>query len=269
MARFSEQHEILKSSRTRARRYFFIKWFVWCGVGFVLIGGSGYGLMASGALTIARVRVEGVRLADHEKVIDVLATTAGTKAPRAWFGPGYMPFWFFLSPPESFFSAFPMFREATIDLDIFSREVVIRAEERELYGVWCLEGGACYAFDREGVIFGQAPTTFGTLVTKVSDMRTAPFTSGEVILPDTAWRAHLLRTLSILTGVRLTPRLITIREFALREWEVTLADGPVLKFSFMFVPERLDETLTTLSRRTDFQALTYLDFRVRDRLYYK
>lgn len=269
MTKFSESHEILKSSRRRARRYFFIKWFIWCGVGLVLIGGSGYGLIASGALTVDKVRVEGVRLADHGKVIDVLAATAGTKAPRAWFGPDRMPFWFFLSPPESFFSAFPMFREATIDPDIFSREIVIRAEERGLYGVWCLEGGICYAFDYEGVIFGQAPATFGTLVTKVYDVRTAPFTTGEVVLPDPVWRAHLLQTLSILTAVRLTPRLITIRESALREWEVTLADGPVLKFSFTFVPERLDETLTTLSRRADFSALTYLDFRVRDRLYYK
>jgi hypothetical protein len=269
MARFSEQQQILKGPRARARRHFLLKTLLSVGVMVVILGGGTYAAIATGVLTVRALRVEGVRLADHDKVTSALAETMGARIPLAWFGRDSMLFWLFAEPPEPFLAAFPMFREVDISPDIIAREVAIRAIERELYGVWCLAGGICYAFDDDGIIFGQAPGTFGTLITKVTDVRTAPFSAGEVVLPDAEWRAHLLHTLAILRALRLTPRVITVREPALREWEVTLAEGPILKFSFTFVPERLDEALTTLSRRDDFRALTYLDFRVRDRLYYK
>jgi hypothetical protein len=135
--------------------------------------------------------------------------------------------------------------------------------------VWCLAGGDCYAFDREGIAFGRAPETYGTLITKVSDVRTAALAPGEAVLATSEWRARILETLEIIGALHLSPRIITVREEALREWDVALVEGPTLKFSFSFVPERLEDALASLSRRGDFRALTYLDFRVPDRLYYK
>ncbi|MFH0806772.1 MAG: hypothetical protein V1885_03555 [Candidatus Brennerbacteria bacterium] len=269
MARFSEQHEILKGSRTRARRRMFFKIIIGWVVVLALLGGGIYTLIVTDALKVREVRVEGVRLADHAKVKSVLAESVGGEAPRSWFADDLTLFWLFLKPPESFLNAFPMFRKVDVVTHLFSREVVIRVAERELYGVWCIVGGECFAFDDEGVVFGKAPATYGTLVTKVTDVRTATFSAGESVLSDAEWRGRMLRTLGVLRELRLTPRAITVREPALREWEVVLAEGPTLKFSFAFAPERLDETLTTLSRRADFRALTYLDFRVQDRLYYK
>lgn len=269
MARFSGQHEILKGARTRSRRRLALKIFVWWAVALVVVGGGIYALIVTDALAVREIRVEGVRLADHEKMKAVLTETAGTNALRAWFGSDLLPFWLFLDVPETFLAAYPMFREVDITTDIFSRTITVRASERELYGVWCISGGECYAFDREGIVFGRAPATYGTLVTKVTDARSAPFSFGETVLSDTAWRTHMLTTLKVVRASQLTPKTIVVREPALREWEVTLVEGPVMKFSFTFVPERLDETLSTLSHRVDFRALTYLDFRVQDRLYYK
>lgn len=269
MKRFSEQHEILKSSRTRARRRTVLKVAMWWCVALVVLGGGAYALVATDVLTVREVRVEGVRLADRGKVKDALVKNVGGRAPRSWFDEHLMPFWLFLDPPEEFLAEFPMFREVDVVPRLFAREVVIQVVERELHGIWCLEGRECYAFDNEGVVFGRAPVTYGVLITKVMDVRTAPFAPGEMVLPDPEWRVRMLQTLKILDELRLTLRAITVHEPAVREWEVALAEGPLLKFSFAFVPERLDETLTTLSHRIDFRALTYLDFRVRDRLYYK
>lgn len=264
-----EQHEFLKGSRVRARRRTLIKALLWCGAVILMLGGVGYALVATDTLTVEEVRVEGVRLADHERVVARLAAAASVHAPRSWFNERLMLFWLFLDPPEEFLAEFPMFREVDVVPRLFAREVVIRVVERELHGIWCLEGRECYAFDNEGVVFGRAPVTYGVLITKVMDVRTAPFAPGEMVLPDPEWRVRMLHTLKILNDLRLTSRAITVHEPAVREWEVALAEGPLLKFSFAFIPERLDETLTTLSRRVDFRALTYLDFRVRDRLYYK
>lgn len=268
MARFSEQQHLLKGSRARARRRIFFKVFLGWVLVVVLLGGGIYLMFTTGALAVAEVRVEGVRLADHEKVKAALAEAAAYP-PRSWLPEDFTLFWLFLNPPEAFRASFPMFRDVKVTTNLFAREVVIRAEERELYGVWCLAGGDCYAFDREGIAFGKAPETSGTLITKVSDVRAAALAPGEVVLPNAEWRGRMLETLAVLDALRLSPRTITVREEALREWEVALAEGPTLKFSFAFMPERLEDALATLSRRGDFRALTYLDFRVPDRLYYK
>lgn len=269
MARFLEQHEILKGSHARARRkrtrtalFFFI-----CVL--LIIGGAGYALFTTEALTLREVRVEGIRLTDPEAVKEALVDAAEMETLRSWISPDLIPFWFFLRPPSSFLAAYPMFQEVEIHPRLFSREVVIRVTERELYGVWCLQNKQCYAFDEEGTVFGPAPSLEGSLITKVADVRSAPFAEGEAVLPDTEWRARLFETLGVLTRLHLTVRAVMVRDPTLREWEVGLAEGPLLKFSFSFVPPGLEETLSSLARRPDFRALTYLDFRVRDRLYYK
>lgn len=268
MARFSEQQHLVKASRSRARRRAMVKIFLGWFLVLVVCGGGAYFLFTTEALIVREVRVEGVRLVDHERVKETLAA-AVTLPPRSWFGRELTPFWLFLAPPESFFTEFPMFSGAEVTTDLFARKVTIRAEERELYGVWCLAGTDCYAFDLDGIAFGKAPTTHGTLVTRVNDARTAALRPGETVLANAEWRVRMLETLAILDTLRLSPRVITVHEEALREWEVALAEGPTLKFSFAFVPERLEDALASLSRRGDFRALTYLDFRIPDRLYYK
>lgn len=268
MARISEQHHILHGARAHARRRMMFKFIAWWMAALALIGGGTYALVETDALIVQEVRVEGVRLADHEKVKEALAAAA-MRPPRSWFGEQLTPFWLFLGAPKSFLAAFPMFRDVTVRTDVFSRTVTIRAEERELYGVWCRSGGDCYAFDREGIVFGEAPDTRGTLIARVMDARTEPLVNGEAVLTDAGWRGRILETLAVIHALKLTPRTITVHEDALREWEVALAEGPTLRFSFTFVPERLEDALASLSRRGDFRTLTYLDFRVPDRLYYK
>lgn len=264
-----EQHELLKGSHARTRHRALLKIFLGWGAIFLALGGAGYALVATDALAVASVRVEGVRLADHARVKTALAEALEAHAPRAWLGSGLMPFWLFAEPPAAFREAFPMFRAVTIAPRLFAREVVIEAEERELYGVWCVKSGACYAFDREGIAFGSAPRVTGALVTKVEDAREAPLAAGDPVLAESAWRANLLRTLAVVRAAHLAPRAITVLDLSRREWEVVLTEGPVLKFSFAFVPERLADALASLARRADFRSLTYLDFRVPDRLFYK
>ncbi|MDP3975228.1 MAG: hypothetical protein Q8P88_03015 [Candidatus Jorgensenbacteria bacterium] len=269
MKRFSEQEELLKGPRSRARRKRLWVALISWGIVLVILGGAGYALVVTDALLVQSVRVEGVRLADQERVKAALVSAAETSVLRAWVGPDLLFFWLFFEPPASFLAAYPMFREADVVPYPFTREIVIRVTERALYGVWCLAGGACYAFDEEGTVFGPAPSLEGSLITKVTDVRSAPFVAGETVLPDPEWRARMFETLGALTRLHLTVRAVRVQDLALREWEVGLAEGPLLKFSFVFVPQGLEETLSLLARRPDFHGLTYLDFRVRDRLYYK
>lgn len=269
MVRIEEQHKILHRMRRRSRRRAFFVAALWVLGALVLAGGAGYALIATEVLAVREVRVEGVRLAKPDRVRAALEDALGAQTVRSWFRPDLLPFWFFATPPPSFLESFPMFRDADIEVRLATRTVVVRVSERELYGVWCREGTVCYAFDREGVVFGAAPSTSGALVTKVEDTRKGALAPGDAVLTNPEWRDRLIATLDVLRALRLTPRAITVREEKLREWEVALAEGPTLRFSFTFVPDRLEEALAALSRRADFHSLTYLDFRVRDRLYYK
>lgn len=269
MKRFSEQGELLKKSRTRARHRALIRIFAWFAGAFALLGAGAYALVVSEALAVREVRVEGARLVSGETVTRALADAAGARTLRGWIGADLMPFWFFLKPPQAFLAAHPVFREVTVRPRLFAREVVIRVSERALFGVWCLEKRNCYAFDEEGVAFGKAPDVFGALIVKVEDARTMPLSLGAYVLADAGDRAVFRDVLAALARARITLRAVTVGDAALREWEVSLAGGPLLKFSFAFAPERLDEALAALSRRPDFRALALLDFRVKDRLYYK
>ena len=268
--RLTQPNEIVKGSRIAARRRSMIRLSIAWLVAAVVLGGIIYALIATNALMVQRVRVEGVKLADPARVAEALiAKVSDAHAIRAWMSASYTPFWLFLKTPESFFAAYPIFRTADIAVHPFTREVVVTVMERSFFGAWCLTGGTCYAFDDQGVVFGAAPSLKGTVVTKVDDARRDPLHAGDPVLRDTVWRERFFETLGIISRAHLTPRTITVKDEELREWDVMLAEGPVLQFSFMFVPARLDEALATLSARSDFRALAYLDFRVPDRLFYK
>lgn len=251
------------------RRRLIARVLIGWGAVVAILGGGVYALVATNALAVNEIRVEGVRLADQASVKETLVASAREGRMRGWIGPELIPFWFFLDPPSSFFAAYPMFKSAEVDVQLFARTVAIRVTERALYGTWCIKSGTCYAFDEGGTVFGEVPTLEGVVVSKIADERTAPFAPGESVIPEGAWRERFFETLEVLARLKLTPRAITVRDYAVREWDVALAEGPLLKFSFMFVPERLEEALQTISRRADFRGMEYLDFRVQDRLFYK
>lgn len=269
MKQHTNARHLLKGSRASARRRMFLFAALWIALSIALVGAAGYGIRATGALEVQEVKVEGVRLANPEDVREAISRALAERPLRARFGRSLLPFWLFAKPDPSFFARYPMLKNLIVDIDVFGRKVVLRADERELSGVWCSTDGACQAFDGEGVAFGAAPSLRGTVVLKVTDERRTPLAVGEAVLADAAWRARFFETIAALGALRLAPARITVRDAALREWEINLLEGPLLRFSFMFVPEGLEDTLRTLARRPDFRSLKYLDFRVPDRLFYQ
>jgi hypothetical protein len=173
-------------------------------------------------------------------------------------------------------SLVPAVSNIGIDAKYSGRTVAVTAEERMMEGVWCIEvasgtvpAGGCYAFDSHGIFFADAPEIHGSLLLKVTDENPGPRALGARILFDPVWYANFMETLKDLKESGYTVTKIAVRRDEFREWAVTLDSDVEMRFSFDFVPPSFGNALVNLAERFDFSKLSYLDFRVPNRIYYK
>ena len=62
---------------------------------------------------------------------------------------------------------------------------------------------------------------------------------------------------------------VAVKDLNLEEWEVETARGPVFRFNLNFMPSNLESILDNLDEKFDFGKVTYFDFRIENRIYYK
>lgn len=229
-----------------------------------------YFILSSDFFRVRRIEVAGVQGAPEAELVGrTTAYLAGRGTIASWLGPENILFWRMAPAHISFAGMYPIIAEVVRTVDVGERSVHLVAKEREGFGVWCAGESACYAFDREGVIFAKAPKSEGTLVLRVRDMSGKEPLVGAAILPRTEWRENFFKTLEILEGRNVPMREIIVRGLDVREWEVKTAYGFSLLFSLDFTPDNLSAVLRDLEKRISLSALSYLDFRIPNRLFYQ
>ncbi len=84
-------------------------------------------------------------------------------------------------------AAFPAITDIRVKKEPF-HGLVINFEKRIQIGIWChpagghLEGDNCYYFDKEGIIFKEAPQTEGALILKIEDFEKKEVSLGDKVL---------------------------------------------------------------------------------------
>ncbi len=188
---------------------------------------------------------------------------------KALVGPRNMLFWGIGAKPSSL-EDLPAVKSVDISSNLMKRTVSISVVPRTPAGVICeATSTVCFVFDESGIIFSPSPDVEGSLILKVNDFTGRYLMPGENVLSDPDWFQNFMAVVNTLKSKGFAISEIDFNDLSLREWQVSLIDGPVFYFSFGFVPDDFSSILANLSMRMDFKRASYVDFRVPDRIYYK
>ena len=203
---------------------------------------------------------------DDVFISDLERRIIGSSKALAMLGPDNVLFWKLANLSESDLA--PGVSNIKIDSDILSKKVNISVEKRDLFGIWC-SLGKCFGFDKDGVIFSEAPDVAGFLILKIKDENTRVVSLGSLVLPKREWIANVLDTVKILSENDTAVSSVKIRNLSLEEWEIEISNGLRFYFSLNFIPENLKDIVQKLDKKLSLEKLSYIDFRVPSRIYYR
>lgn len=75
---------------------------------------------------------------------------------------------------------FPTITDISIKKELF-HSLIVNFEKRIQIGIWC-NNANCYYFDKEGIVFKEAPITEGALILKIEDFEKKEVSSGDQVL---------------------------------------------------------------------------------------
>ena len=251
-----------------------MKFLLWSGVFLVFCGalvGAFYFVLNSAFFKVKGFEVSESRYTPNETLLAALnADMIGRSRLLSVLGPDNILFWEFGEKPEAL-SNLPLVARISVKTNLTAGKVSVKAEERDFSGIWCLsaEGADCYAVDDNGIIFARAPEAKGALILKVTDENARPLVLGRPFFVNQTWRENLFKTWEIMKNHGLVISKVAVKDLNLEEWEVETARGPVFRFNLNFMPSNLESILDNLDEKFDFGKVTYFDFRIENRIYYK
>lgn len=237
-------------------------------VGISIIGLS-YAILYTNLLKIKDFEIENARLVTIDQIITAL-TIENIKNNnwRHWFGADNLLFWIgqttTIAPEE-----IPLLANLEIKINFPKKEITLLVEERKLTGVWCFEEDKCFGFDQQGIIFAEVPNIEGNLILKIEDQNNLSLQLGQQIFKKSNWIENILAVATTLQENKIAFSLIKIRALELQEWEVILPSNLVIYLDLNSIPEDLGKILKRLDQELALSELSYIDFRVPNRIYYK
>jgi len=184
---------------------------------------------------------------------------------------GYSHFWVWPSSwRKEDLKELPHLKQINFKPNYKERKLVAEVKERDFLGIWCneLSGGAdCVWFDEEGIAFESSLRPDGYLIFNILDQSTSSRKLGEEVIDKKRFEnigvlEEILRS-SDLSYRRLG--LTSKRD----ELFVEVSNGPRLSFSLDFPSRYVADILDSLRRREVFSSLTYVDFRIQNKVFYK
>ncbi len=235
--------------------------------GGALIGVS-YFVLYSDFFKVSAFDIKEPKFTTKENLLAALnAEMIGRSKILSLLGPDNILFWELGKKPQTL-AALPLLSQLSLNTDLIAKKVMVIAEEREFEGIWC-SAEDCYVFDKEGIVFARAPNTEGFLILKIYDENNRPLVAGAPVFTKSNWRENVFKTLEVMENHGFTISRVNIKDFGLQEWEVKTTEGPVFQFSLNFVPQSLEKILENLNQKFEFDKVSYFDFRVENRIYYK
>lgn len=171
---------------------------------------------------------------------------------------------------ENLAAVFPAITNLKIKKELF-HTIAVSFEKRTQVGFWCNESG-CYSFDKDGIIFKEAPISEGSLILKIKDFEKKSVLMGDKILDYN----NLKFILSFAEAMEKDSRLKII-EFKIKPasnidleasfdggWSVYLdpAQNPEAEATNLF-------TVVGESLKNNLDNLAYIDLRIPSRIFYK
>lgn len=257
-------------SRRKGKKMNFFRFSVFflLGVGCICIG-IAYFILFGNFWSVRSIRVEGSRLVDNSVLISAIASEFHARSPIAAgiLGQNHIGFWMFYEKPFEI-PWMPEVKDIRVNVDFSSRVVNISVRERSVAAVVCVENNAeCYAIDEGGIVFSKIPWVEGVLVPRFEEK--GEIFLGEKYFRKEEWFKNILSTLSILRESNIVPERIVRGVDNTEEWEAIISSGIHLYFNLNFIPDDLGKIIEDIRARGGFSGVSYFDFRVQNRVYYK
>lgn len=169
-------------------------------------------------------------------------------------------------------ATFPEITDINIKKELFHR-LVVDFEKRTQIGIWCrTQTNECFYFDKEGIIFKEAPQTEGSLILKIEDSTKNSVSLGDSVLNDrqltfmTSFNKKIIENNSF-NIIKFRIKSLENRDLEAitnRGWSIYLdqSQDPTLEANNLFTI--LGEIIKEKSSR-----LEYVDLRIPTRVFYK
>lgn len=219
---------------------------------------------------IKAIEVKGAEGIPQSNVLSLLTSDAIKNSwPNRFLGSNNLLVW-----PDSFsgkdLSLIPSIRSAQVEKDYSAKKITVNVTMRRPFGIWCLEKenpAECLWFDEDGVMYKQAFASEGNLIRVIKDYSQNNIGINDDVLPSELL-PNLFPILDVLQKSGLSIKEVGLYHLDLEELEIKTFNGPKILFSLRFPPQGALEVINSLKTR-GFKNLTYIDFRVENRAYYK
>lgn len=234
-----------------------------------LSGGLIYSVSRLNFFKVKDFNVQGTNLISKEALLAEIAEGIKHQPKwRTWFGKDNILFWQFNKNTSFKSGSIASLAALEVKTDLIQKKVEIVAKDRELYAVWCVSG-ECYGIDETGIPFILVAEPQGVLILKIEDENQKEIKLGKPVFEKNEWFKNIKNAVETIKENNLPVKIIKIKDFRIEEWEAEIYLGFSVFFSLNFLPENFNNILKNLSKDLNFKKLNYLDFRVKNRIYYK
>jgi hypothetical protein len=126
----------------------------------------------------------------------------------------------------------------------------------------------CEWFDDEGVVYGRAFLSQGSLIPVVHDRSQEKAGEGRRVLPKDQLDAFLTIT-QIMRTRSISPKEMEVTAGTKQELTVVTYNGPKLLFTLRTMPDQVATVLDDFIKRGNINSLQYIDFRSPKRAFYQ
>ncbi|MBI2064929.1 MAG: FtsQ-type POTRA domain-containing protein [Candidatus Yanofskybacteria bacterium] len=268
-------------ARERRRRFFIrVLASVLCGV--MLVGVSAYALFYSGWMDINSISVNGLKSVTEDQISPTIKTMIERDIVpilQIRFQKNVL---FFDPEPvkNAILSQFPVIKSIDISKKM-PHEIIVNIVERTALGAWCFDRGSstsfdraqdkslttsCQYFDEEGVLWGKALRSSGSLLLNVDDLRPSEGrTKADVQL-----LAETKELVNGLQGIGLKVNKIEIPQDSIGEFKAYINRGYYLILDTdSDIENQVNILRILLKDKGESFKPQYIDLRVEGRAYYK
>jgi cell division septal protein FtsQ len=263
--------------RQRRKRRRLLKLKIYGGIFlfFILVVGAAYLVVYSSLFQIKNIEVSDNKYVSSEEIVSQFKKTAVGQSKIANFlTTDNILVW--KTDAQSIKNLFPQIENLKIEKDYFNRQVKITVQEREKFGIWCeMEQSAtttqestisnCFWFDKNGVIFSEAPQAEGNLINKIDDFSGRSLKLGESVLAEKFF-SNLFKIFEVLEKSDLGIKSLKLERIELQE--ILTESSPKIYFSLRIDPSFTLAAIDSM-KKIGLEKIEYIDLRVENRAYYK